>query len=84
MSESTAVDLSTLNEKQLAKEFKTVGKEIKSKDPEIKAIALQKLNDTRYFTIGGCLVPLMELLIPKKVIASLHYMKYAQFFYSRT
>jgi RNase adaptor protein for sRNA GlmZ degradation len=65
------VDLSTMTEKQLAKEFKTVGKEIKSKEPEIKSIALKKLKDSRYFTIGGCLVPLIESMIPKKVCMKL-------------
>lgn len=61
------VNLSSLTDKQLSKEFKTVGKEIKSKDPDVKTIALEKLKDSRYFTIGGCLVPLIESMIPKKV-----------------
>ena len=70
MTESTSrpVDLSTLSDKQLAKEYKSIGKGIKSKDPEIKADAFQKIKDVRYFTHGGCLVPLVESLVPKKVI----------------
>lgn len=64
----TPVDLSEMNDKQLTREFKAVGKQMKSKDPDIKFTALQKLKDFRYFTIGGCLVPLIELMVPKKVM----------------
>lgn len=60
-------DLTDLNEKQLAKEFKTVRKHIKSKDLDARSTALQKVSDVRYFSIGGCLVPLLESIIPKKV-----------------
>lgn len=69
MTESTSrqVDLSTLTDKQLAKEFKSTGRAIKSKDPDVKTDALQKLKDVRYFTLGGCFVPLVESLAPKKV-----------------
>lgn len=61
------VDLTDLNEKQLAREFKTVRKHIKSKDLDVRSTALQKVSDVRYFSIGGCLVPLIESIIPKKV-----------------
>lgn len=61
------VDLTDLTGKQLAKEFKTVRKHIKSKDLDVRSIALQKVSDVRYFSIGGCLVPLIESIIPKKV-----------------
>jgi hypothetical protein len=63
----TPVDLSEMNDKQLAREFKAVGKQMKSKDPDVKFAALQKLKDFRYFTIGGCLAPLIESMVPKKV-----------------
>lgn len=63
-------DLNSMNEKQLIQEFKNVCKDIKSKDPDTKLLALQKLKDTRYFTIGGCLVPLIESMVPKKVRVS--------------
>ena len=61
------VDWTNLNGKQLAKEFKTVRKHIKSKDVDIRSTAFQKVSDARYFSIGGCLVPLVESMIPKKV-----------------
>ena len=61
------IDLSSLNDKQLAKEYKSAGKEIKSKDPDIRSNVLLKLKDSRYFIVGGCLAPLVEALVPKKV-----------------
>ena len=67
------VDLTTLNEKQLAKEFKATAKSIKSKDPEVKVSSLSKLQNVRYYTEGGCLVPLVESMVPKKVISQLIY-----------
>ena len=60
-------DWTNLNGKQLAKEFKIVRKHIKSKDVDVRSKAFQKVSDARYFSIGGCLVPLVELMIPKKV-----------------
>jgi hypothetical protein len=70
------VDLSEMNDKQLAREFKAVGKQMKSKDPDIKFAALQKLKDFRYFTIGGCLAPLIESIVPKKVMIMIRIMSY--------
>ncbi len=64
---ATMVDLNTLNKKQLTKEYKTVSKEIKSKDMEVKVVVLEKLKDHRYFLEGGCFVPFLESLTPKKV-----------------
>jgi hypothetical protein len=63
----SSIDLNSLSTKQLVKEYKTVGKEIKSKDPVIKDNALEKLKDSRYLTVGGCLPSLVESMIPKKV-----------------
>jgi hypothetical protein len=62
------MDLDALNAKQLVKEFKSAGKGIKSKDPILKAEALEKLSNVRYYTEGGALLPLVEQMIPKKVI----------------
>jgi hypothetical protein len=62
------VDLTTLNEKQLGKEFKATAKAIKSKDAEVKAGGLSKLQNTRYYTEGGCFIPLVESTVAKKVI----------------
>ncbi len=62
------IDLDALNAKQLVKEFKSVGKGIKSKDPVLKAEALEKLSNVRYYTEGGALLPLVEQMTPKKVI----------------
>lgn len=61
------VELNTLNAKQLAKEFKTCSKEIKSKDAAIKLRALRKFKDTRYLLEGGCVIPFVETLSAKKV-----------------
>ena len=63
MSES----LSSMNPKQLAKEYKTVAKNIKNKDDAVKLAALEKLHeDARYMTEGGCILPLLEIIQPKK------------------
>ena len=68
MAESDApVDLDALTKKQLAKQFKSVAKEIKSKDIEVKTNVLVKLMNHRYFFEGGCLPPFFDSLTPKKV-----------------
>lgn len=67
MADSTAVDLDSLTNKQLAKQFKTAAKEIKSKDLEVKTNVLAKLTNHRYFFEGGCLPPFFESMAPKKV-----------------
>ena len=59
------VELDALTKKQLAKEFKSTAKEIKSKDPAVKEVVLRKLKNARYFLEGGCLPPLIESLVPK-------------------
>ena len=64
---SGVIDLNSLNPKQKAKEFKTTQKDVKSKDLEVKNAALTKLQDFRYYTEGGCLVPLVNSCLPKKV-----------------
>lgn len=61
------IDLDALNAKQLTKEFKAAGKGVKSKDPVVKAEALGKLSNIRYYTEGGALLSLVEQMIPKKV-----------------
>ena len=61
------VDLDSLNAKLLAKEYKAAGKGVKSKDPLVKAEALGKLSNVRYYTEGGVLLPLVEQAVPKKV-----------------
>ena len=63
----SVIDLSEMNDKQLAKEFRATQKQIKSKSTDPEAQLLQKLTDIRYFTIGGCLPPLLQALIAKKV-----------------
>lgn len=62
-----AIDLSELSNKQLAKEFRATQKQIKSKSFDTEAQLFQKLTDIRYFTIGGCLPPLLQALTAKKV-----------------
>ena len=62
-----AIDLSELSNKQLAKEFRATQKQIKSKFSHSETQLLQKLTDIRYFTIGGCLPPLLQALTAKKV-----------------
>jgi len=62
------MELQSLNPKQLLKEFKATQKDVKSKDALLKEGALKKCADnTRYFTEGGCLVPLVLSITPKKV-----------------
>lgn len=60
--------LDELNAKQKAKEFKATQKAISSKDIALKLAALEKLNDSRYFTEGTCLQPFFDSLAPSKVI----------------
>jgi hypothetical protein len=68
MAEAEApVDLDSLTTKQLAKQFKSVAKEVRSKDVEVKTNVLVKLTNHRYFFDGGCLPPFFESLAPKKV-----------------
>lgn len=64
---SSELYLDTLVPKQRAKEFKAVGKAVKNKDDAIKQDALKKLaEDPRYVTEGGCIMPLLEIMVPKK------------------
>ena len=59
--------LDSLPAKQRAKELKAVGKAVKNKDEAIRLEALQKLaDDPRYVTEGGCIMPLLEIMVPKK------------------
>jgi len=67
MADMEAVNLDTLNPKQRAKEFKAAQKDVKSKDLVVKNAALKKINDIRYLTEGGCLLPLINSILPKKV-----------------
>ena len=66
MSESL-VDLDSLNAKQKGKEYKSAQKDVKSKDLAVKNAAMAKLHDVRYYTEGGCFVPLVNSCLPKKV-----------------
>jgi len=62
------VSLDSLNPKQVAKEFKATAKDIKSKDGAVRSAALAKCQlNARYYTEGGCIVPLADALTPKKV-----------------
>lgn len=63
----TDVVLDALTNKQRQKEFKSAQKGIKSKDMDAKHTTLRKFIDSRYFTVGGCFVPFVNTLIPKKV-----------------
>lgn len=62
----TAVDLDSLTAKQLAKEFKLTGKEVKSKDLSVRQVALKKFEQTRYLLEGGLIVPFIETIVSKK------------------
>lgn len=64
--EPQILDIDTLNAKQKLKEFKTTAKEIKSKEVAKRAFAIEKVKDERYFLQGGCLVPLIDSMVPKK------------------
>lgn len=61
-----------MNPKQQLKEYKAAQKEIKSKDIPVKTIALKKFEDIRYLTEGGCLVPFINSILPKKVRYNLY------------
>ena len=64
---SSDISLDSLNAKQLLKEYKTVAKSIKNKDDDVKRAALDKLlYDSRYMIDGGCVLPLLEIIQPKK------------------
>jgi hypothetical protein len=67
MAESEVISLDSMNPKQKAKEYKATQKDVKSKDLVVKSAALKKLHDLRYYTEGGCLVPLVNSSLPKKV-----------------
>jgi len=67
MAEAEPVNLDTLNVKQCLKEYKATQKDVKSKDLVAKGAALKKLSDIRYLTEGGCFVPLVNSILPKKV-----------------
>ena len=60
-------NLDSMNPKQQLKEYKATQKEIKSKEIAVKTIALKKFEDIRYLTEGGCLVPFINSILPKKV-----------------
>lgn len=62
------VDLDSLNPKQKAKEFKGTLKDLKSKDDSLKLSSIQKVGkDLRYLSEGGCIVPIFNSFVPKKV-----------------
>jgi hypothetical protein len=65
--EGKEIDLDSLTEKLRSKEYKATAKEAVSKDPAVRLKALRKLKDVRYYTMGGCLMPLIESISSKKV-----------------
>jgi hypothetical protein len=68
MADNEAISLDAMNPKQKTKEYKATQKDVKSKDLIVKSAALKKLHDLRYYTEGGCLVPLVNSALPKKVL----------------
>jgi len=65
---SQIVDLDSLNKKQRAKEYKATVKLLKSKDISNRRYALSRIKDSRYLLEGGCFIPLVESILPKKVM----------------
>ena len=61
------VDLNSLSDKQKLKEFKSTIKLLKSKEVANRKLGLEKIKDFRYLLEGGCLIPLIESVVPKKV-----------------
>lgn len=62
------IDLSALNEKQKAKEFKATSKAIKSKELDVRKEALNKvIRQPAYLVEGGCISSILETLVAKKV-----------------
>lgn len=67
MALEAGVSLDGLTSKLLLKEFKTVVKAMKSKDEVAKQSALDRFaSEPRYLTEGGCMVPLLEAILPRK------------------
>jgi hypothetical protein len=67
MASTETVDLDSLNPKQLAKQYKSMVKEVKSKDLDVKLAAIRKVMDEpRYMFDGGAIIPFLESLAPKK------------------
>ena len=67
------VNLDELPPKLLAKEYKAVAKAVKNKDDDVKKEALGKLAaQPRYMTEGGCIIPLLEIMTPKRRLLPLH------------
>ena len=61
------INLDELPPKLLAKEYKAVAKAVKNKEDSVKMEALGKLAaQPRYITEGGCIIPLLEIMTPKK------------------
>ena len=68
MATESFVQLDSLSVKDRAKELKAVFKSIKSKEEAVKTAAFAVFkNDFRYLIEGGCVVPLIDSIIPKKV-----------------
>lgn len=68
MAEPELINLDLLSPKLRAKEFKSAQKDVKSKDLVVKNAALKKIADIRYITEGGCFFPLVNSILPKKVL----------------
>lgn len=61
------ISLEGLAPKLVVKEYKNVAKAMKSKDDAVKQSALDRfMLDVRYLTEGGCLLPLLDAVAPKK------------------
>ena len=66
------VKLDDLNAKQLAKEYKATQKDLRQKDAVVKTAAIEKIKaDSRYYTAGGALVPLLNSITTKKKLFDL-------------
>mgnify|MGYP001355593585 CR=1 FL=1 len=58
--DTAVVTLDSLTAKERKKEFSQTCKALKSKDAAKRLGALGKCRDVRYFSDGGCLLPLLQ------------------------
>jgi hypothetical protein len=68
MADSDPTALEDMNPKQRLKEFKLVGKDVKSKDMVVKLASIEKVfKDTRYLLDGALFCPFFDSITSKKV-----------------